>query len=160
MPLRPNNGQRHIEQDKNIVLASWIKKKQQTKGIKKMLLFLLMRLHWPTLLRYLTLPTKESRTLWANGYVFNWDTHLSMFQHLHNSRLPLHGFCTVESSPFFGSSSCRICFTGTLPTLLRHNVLARAEDKARDPTPSSFQPQQSSQQQFQVLLLYDPLTEF
>ncbi|KAG4394918.1 hypothetical protein GLYMA_20G127600v4 [Glycine max] len=74
-----------------------------------------------------------------------------MFQHLHNSRLPLHGFCTVESSPFFGSSSCRICFTGTLPTLLRHNVLARAEDKARDPTPSSFQPQQSSQQQFQNL---------
>jgi len=33
--------------------------------------------------------------------------------------------------------------------LLHHNVLAHGEDKAKDPTPSSFQPQQSSQQQFQ-----------
>ncbi|KAK7343478.1 hypothetical protein VNO77_12249 [Canavalia gladiata] len=41
---------------------------------------------------------------------------------------------------------------GTTPTLLHHNVLARAEDKARGPTFSSsssslFEPQQSSQQQ-------------
>ncbi|KAG4984447.1 hypothetical protein JHK87_029196 [Glycine soja] len=82
---------------------------------------------------------------------FSIGTHLPMFQHLHNSRLPLLGLCTVESSPFFGSSSCRTRFAGAIPTLLRHNVLARAEDKARDPTPSSFQPQQSSQQQFQNL---------
>ncbi|KAG4998495.1 hypothetical protein JHK85_029934 [Glycine max] len=41
---------------------------------------------------------------------FSIGTHLPMFQHLHNSRLPLLGLCTVESSPFFGSSSCRTRF--------------------------------------------------
>ncbi|KOM35409.1 hypothetical protein LR48_Vigan02g155900 [Vigna angularis] len=66
-----------------------------------------------------------------------------------------HGLCTVEPSPFFGSSSDRIRFTGTIPTLLRHNVLARAEDKARDPTSSSFQTQQSPQSQVQASFLYD-----
>ncbi|CAJ1977401.1 unnamed protein product [Sphenostylis stenocarpa] len=78
-------------------------------------------------------------------------THLSMFHHLRNSKLHLRGLCTVESSPLFGPSSCRIRFTGTIPKLLRHNVLARAEDKARDPISSSFQPQQSSQSQVQNL---------
>ncbi|KAK7280334.1 hypothetical protein RJT34_25397 [Clitoria ternatea] len=76
-------------------------------------------------------------------------THLSMFQHLRNSR---HARCTVDSSPLFASSSSTIRFRGTNnPTLPRHNVLARAEDKARDSPPSSFRPQQSSQQQLQNL---------
>ncbi|KAL2324218.1 hypothetical protein Fmac_023276 [Flemingia macrophylla] len=65
-------------------------------------------------------------------------THLSTFHRLRNSKLPLHGPCTVEPSPSFGSSSFRAT------TLLRHNVLARAEDKARAPT-------QSSRPQFQNL---------
>ncbi|KAL5194907.1 Sodium/proton antiporter 1 [Glycine soja] len=63
-------------------------------------------------------------------------------EQLYHKRLPLDGVCTVETSPFFGSSSCR-----TTPTLLRHN------DKARDPTSSLFQPQQSSPQHFQGLAM-------
>ncbi|ESW15040.1 hypothetical protein PHAVU_007G039000 [Phaseolus vulgaris] len=78
---------------------------------------------------------------------FSTATHLSIFQHLRSSKRPLHALCSVESSPFFGSSSVRTKFTGTIPRLLRHNVLARAEDKERDPTSSSFQLQQSSQSQ-------------
>ncbi|XP_027362994.1 sodium/proton antiporter 2-like isoform X1 [Abrus precatorius] len=82
---------------------------------------------------------------------FSTGTHLSMFQHLQNSSLTRQGLCTVESSPVFASTSCTTRFT-TTPTLLRHNVLARAEDKARgSASSSSFQPQQSSQQQFQDL---------
>lgn len=83
-----------------------------------------------------------------------------MFQNLRNSKLPLHGLCTVEPSPFFGSSSGRTRLTATIPTLLRHNVLARAEDKARDPTSSSFQTQQSSPPQVQASFLYDRVTKF
>ncbi|KAK7390943.1 hypothetical protein VNO78_19163 [Psophocarpus tetragonolobus] len=82
---------------------------------------------------------------------FSIGTHLFIFQHSRNSRLPPRSLCIVESSPFFGSSSCRTTFRGTTPTLLRHNLLARAEDEARGPTSSSLQPQQSSRQQFQNL---------
>ncbi|RDX79025.1 Sodium/proton antiporter 1, partial [Mucuna pruriens] len=47
----------------------------------------------------------------------------------------------------------RTRYRGTTPTLLPHNVLARAENKARGPTSSSLQPQQSSRKQFQDLAM-------
>jgi len=114
-----------------------------------MLFLVLMKLHRPT---HTLLPC--NLIFWgehpfgcvARMAMFSIGTHLSLFQHLRNSKLPLHGLCTVEPPPFFGSSSCRTRFTGPIPTLLRRNVLARAEDKARDPT-SSLQTQQSSQSQ-------------
>lgn len=76
---------------------------------------------------------------------FSIGTHLSMFQHSRNSKLSSH---TIQSQPFFASSSftsCRTRFGVPNPKLLRSNVLARAEDKARDSN------SQTSQQQFQDL---------
>lgn len=124
------------------------------------MLFLLMKLHWPTLFSSHFAKKNTLTCVVSRMATFSIGTHFSTFQHSRNSKLPLHGPCIAESSPFLGSSTCRTRFIGTTPKLLRHNVLARAEDKARDPASSSFQPQQSSQQQFQVLLLYDPLTKF
>ncbi|CAK8573920.1 unnamed protein product [Lathyrus sativus] len=86
---------------------------------------------------------------------FSIGAHLSMFQHLGNSRLSSIQSSPTQSKPFFAtcsssSSSCRTRFGVPNPKLLRNNVLARAEDKARDSN-SSFQPPQSSQQQYQDL---------
>ncbi|PNX91107.1 hypothetical protein L195_g047236, partial [Trifolium pratense] len=89
---------------------------------------------------------------------FSIATNLSMFQNSRNSKLSSHPLHTIQNSltqsqPFFtssssSSSSCRTRFGVPNPKLLRNNVLARAEDKARDSN-SSFQPPQSSQKQFQ-----------
>lgn len=76
---------------------------------------------------------------------------MSNFQHLRNPRIPLHGLCPVDYSPSSQSQPlfAGIRFRASSPRLLRTVVLARAEDKARAPTPSSFQSQQNSQEQFQ-----------
>ncbi|XP_029126530.1 sodium/proton antiporter 1 isoform X2 [Cajanus cajan] len=47
----------------------------------------------------------------------------------------------------------RTRFKSTTPTLLHHNDLAHAEAKAKNPTLSSFQPQQTSRQQFQDIAM-------
>ena len=65
-----------------------------------------------------------------------------------------------KNSPLCASSSCITRLRGATPSLLSHNVLSRAENKARVSTVSLFQPQRSSRERFQVLLPYHPLTKF